>query len=314
MLRTLRVGRLRSIVTVVLMVVPLAAVSPQPAAQRPPRQPQAPQGVEVVWNVPYTSVGERLLRVNIARPAQIPDEPMPVAVWIHGGGWRGGTNNPSRNYPLAQRGYFTISVEYRLTDEAIFPSQITECKAAISWLRANAEVLHINPDKIGVWGSSAGGHLAALVGTSMGVKQFEWPNAQGHSSDVQCVIDLFGPSDFAAMVGAPSRIDRTKADCPEALLLGGLISENPDKARAASPVTHVDGNEPPFLIMHGTEDQVVPFDQSEILYEALQKVGAQVTFVRVKGAGHGFSGQEIDPGREALQTMCLEFFDKHLKD
>lgn len=284
----------------------------QPRAQQAQARPQPPADVEVVPNVTYLTVDGRALRMNIARPKTPPDEPMPVVVFIHGGAWRAGDADPSRNYPLAQRGYFTASIEYRLSQEALFPAQIHDCKAAIRWIRKYAKELNIDPDRIGVWGSSAGGHLVALLGTSIGVQALEGPGNAGYSSAVQCVVDMFGPSDLPAMVGKPSNIDRTRPDCPEAQLIGGLISDNLDKAKAASPVTYVDGNEPPFLILHGTEDPTVPFNQSEILDEALRKVGADVTFVPVKGAGHGFFGPTIEPGAAEIDKMIAEFFDRHL--
>ncbi len=284
----------------------------QPRARQAQARPQPPADVEVVPNVTYLTVDGRALRMNIARPKTPPDEPMPVVVFIHGGAWRAGDADPSRNYPLAQRGYFTASIEYRLSQEALFPAQIHDCKAAIRWIRKYAKELNIDPDRIGVWGSSAGGHLVALLGTSIGVQALEGPGNAGYSSAVQCVVDMFGPSDLPAMVGKPSNIDRTRPDCPEAQLIGGLISDNLDKAKAASPVTYVDGNEPPFLILHGTEDPTVPFNQSEILDEALRKVGADVTFVPVKGAGHGFFGPTIEPGAAEIDKMIAEFFDRHL--
>lgn len=284
----------------------------QPRARQAQARPQPPADVEVVPNVTYLTVDGRALRMNIARPKTPPDEPMPVVVFIHGGAWRAGDADPSRNYPLAQRGYFTASIEYRLSQEALFPAQIHDCKAAIRWIRKYAKELNIDPDRIGVWGSSAGGHLVALLGTSIGVQALEGPGNAGYSSAVQCVVDMFGPSDLPAMVGKPSNIDRTRPDCPEAQLIGGLISDNLDKAKAASPVTYVDGNEPPFLILHGTEDPTVPFNQSEILDEALRKVGADVTFVPVKGAGHGFFGPTIEPGTAEIDKLIAEFFDRHL--
>ncbi|MDI9583429.1 MAG: alpha/beta hydrolase [Acidobacteriota bacterium] len=284
----------------------------QPRARQAQARPQPPADVEVVPNVTYLTVDGRALRMNIARPKTPPDEPMPVVVFIHGGAWRAGDADPSRNYPLAQRGYFTASIEYRLSQEALFPAQIHDCKAAIRWIRKYAKELNIDPDRIGVWGSSAGGHLVALLGTSIGVQALEGPGNAGYSSAVQCVVDMFGPSDLPAMVGKPSNIDRTRPDCPEAQLIGGLISDNLDKAKAASPVTYVDGNEPPFLILHGTEDPTVPFNQSEILDEALRKVGADVTFVPVKGAGHGFFGPTIEPGAAEIDKLIAEFFDRHL--
>jgi len=313
--------RLAAVCTVLIGLL-VSLVCAQPPAtmnrrrpiQRPRRQFRPPPDLELVPNVVYGTGGGRDLHLNILRPKQIPEEPMPAIVYIHGGGWRGGTNNPAPNVIYARNGYFTAAVEYRLSGEAQFPAQIEDCKAAIRWLRANAEQLHIDPDRIGVWGGSAGGHLVALLGTSIGVKELEGTGGNPEQSTaVQCVLDLFGPSDLPAMVDAPSNIDRHSPNCPETLFLGGRIEDKPEVAKAAGPVTYVDGNEPPFLIFHGTRDMVVPYNQSEILYEALKKVDCDVTFVPVEGAGHGFRGNAITPSVREIDAMKLEFFNKHLK-
>src|SRR6185437_7517091 len=169
---------------------------------------------------------------------------------------------------------------YRLSGEATWPAQIHDCKAAIRWLRANAAKYGLDPDRIGVTGASAGGHLAAMLGLGGGVAALEGdvgPHT-GVSSRVKCVVDQFGPSDLLAMADHSSRIDHNAPDSPESKLIGGALQENKEKARAASPITYISRDDPPFLILHGTEDPLVPFNQSERLAEALKTVGVPCVF------------------------------------
>src|SRR5262249_37667916 len=163
--------------------------------------------------------------------------------------------------------YAAASIGYRLSQHAKFPAQIEDCKAALRWLRANAKKYGLDPDRVGVWGASAGGHLVALLGTAADVK--EWDGVGGNtdqSSRVQRVCDRFGPSDFMTIAGKSPR-----ADSPVAELLGGPVAENKENAAKASPVTHVSKSSAPFLILHGDEDPTVPVAQSEELADALKK-------------------------------------------
>ncbi len=309
--------RLPLIVGCLLLVlgVLIARAHSQPAPAPAQAVRTLPDNVELLPDVVFGTGGGRPLKMNIVRPKVIPEAPMPVVVWIHGGAWLAGDNNPGRNIPLAQRGYFTASIEYRLSREAQFPAQIEDCKAAIRYLRANAEKYHLNPNKIGCWGSSAGGHLVALLGTSGGVKELEGSGGNpDFSSAVQCVVDLFGPTDFTQIGKFPSTMNHMAANSPEALLLGGPIADNPEKCRAANPITYIDKGDPPFLIFHGDKDQTVPFNQSELLYAALQKAGVESTFVPVKGGGHGWGPQTpTEPTSREVDQMTLAFFDRHLK-
>ena len=232
--------------------------------------------------------------------------PLPAIVWIHGGGWGAGDKRRgARNIlPFAERGYVCVSISYRLTDEAVFPAQIHDCKAAIRYLRAHAGQYGIDPDRIGVWGASAGGHLAALLGTSGGITGLEgdegWPD---FSSRVQAVCDWYGPVDFySAAHQAPE--DRR----PEKLL-GGEVLENRELAALASPVSHATPDDPPFLIMHGTRDDVVPLKQSRLLKWALSRQGVPVYFSVVRGGEHG--GERFE--QEKVRAKVMKFFDAHLK-
>ncbi len=273
----------------------------------PQTQPDlaVPKGVKAIRNIEYAHIGGKRLLLDLYLPKDN-DKPLPVVVWIHGGGWRAGDKERCPALPLAGKGFAVASINYRLTDVACFPAQIHDCKGAIRWLRAHAKEYKLDPERIGVWGSSAGGHLVALLGTSGGVKELEGDvgGNTGFSSRVQAVCDLCGPATFREE-DLPEGAD--EGNVPQALtkLLGGPLEENRDKARAASPVTHITKDDPPFLIVHGDADPVVPVRQSRILAEALKKAGVDVTLRIIPGAGHGVNSLET-------QEAAAEFFRKHL--
>ena len=236
------------------------------------------------------------------------DMSLPLIIWIHGGAWLGGSKD-SRSPALSftTNGYAVAHVGYRLSPEAKFPAQIHDCKAAVRWLRANAMKYNLDPNKFAAWGASAGGHLVALLGTSGGVAELEGnDNDLKESSRVQAVVDWFGPTDLLRMGDAASDVRHNAPDSPESKLIGGPILENNDKAAKASPTTYVTKEAPPFLIMHGDHDRDVPFNQSELLYAALNKAGVDVTFVPMKGAGHGFGGPEAIAPVEDFLKRCLK--------
>lgn len=271
-------------------------------AQRERGKVEIPTDVDVVTGVEFGQGGGRALKLNIIRPKTIPSEPMPVVVYIHGGGWQNGSaeRGIGQLAGFARRGYFGASIEYRLSDEATFPAQIEDAKCAIRFLRAKAAEYNLDPDRIGVWGGSAGGHLAALLGTSGGIKELE--GSGGHatfSSRVQAVCDWFGPADLALMLEPSS---------PKAVakMLGGTPAKIKEHVAAASPITHVSKDDPPFLIMHGDQDPVVPFRQSVLMHEALKKAGVESTLHIIAGAGHGLRGDEH-------VKMAADFLDRHLK-
>jgi acetyl esterase/lipase len=274
-------------------------------------QPQRPRdsllgGVEVMRDIEYDRAGDKKLLLDVYLPEQELDEPLPVIVWIHGGGWQGGDKGECPALWLVEKGYAAVSISYRFTDQAHFPAQIHDCKSAIRWIRANAAKYGLDPERIGVWGSSAGGHLAALLGASGDVKELEGSGANAEqSSRVQAVCDFFGPTDFLKLRAHPEEVEPELQSVVTGLL-GGPIEENKERAAQASPVTYVSKDDPPFLIMHGSDDRIVPVSQSQSLYDALKKAGVEVTLHVVEGAGHGFDGPEI-------RKMVEEFFDKHLK-
>lgn len=264
-------------------------------------------------DVEYASTGGISLKLDL----YVPDGPgpYPAVVFIHGGGWSGGDkslNVNSSRVRQASRGYVVASINYRLSGQATFPAQSYDCKAALRWLRANASRYRIDPARIGLWGSSAGGHLVALLGTSGDVADLEGSLGNASfSSRVQCVVDWYGPSDLTtidAQAPACSSIP-SGPTAPHALLLGCPPSACPDTARRASPVAYVTADDPPFYIAHGTNDCTVPPAQSQELYDALVAKGVPATLRMLQGSGHG--GPAFD---DATNLPELEaFLDRHLK-
>ena len=269
-----------------------------------PAQPKVPEGVKVLRNLDYVKDGHERQKLDLYLPEKA-DGPLPVVVWVHGGAWRNGSKEGCPAVFLSGKGYAVASINYRLSQQAVFPAQIEDCKAAIRWLRANAKKYNLDPDHVGVWGGSAGGHLVALLGTTGGVKELEGKGGNlDQSSRVQCVVDWFGHSDFRDAPGA-----RDNPMHPVAQLLGGTISKEKEKAALASPVVHITKDCPPFLIMHGDQDRPVPLPQSKMLAEALKKANVPVTLVILEGAGHG--GPEFY--KEENRKRIEEFFKLHLK-
>jgi acetyl esterase/lipase len=232
----------------------------------------------------------------------------PLVVSIHGGGWQSGDRTQTGDtLRLVERGYALASVSYRLTDAATFPAQIRDCRAAVRWLRAHADEYGIDPTRVAAWGWSAGAHLAALLGTAPD-ESFGDPDVHPEQSHrVDAVLDCFGPTDLLAMAGQESDLDHTAADSPEGKLVGGPVRERADRARRASPLTHVDGTEPPFLVVHGSADAVVPRAQSDLFVSALADADDAVTYHVVAGGGHG--GFD-DP---AVPDLVDGFLDRHLQ-
>ena len=280
------------------------ALAPWAVAQEKPG-PKLPEGTKVLRDLEYVKGGHERQKLDLYLPKA--DGPLPLVVWVHGGAWRTGSKDGGGPaLPLLARGYAVASINYRLSQHAAFPAQIHDCKAAVRWLRANAKEHRLDPDRIGVWGGSAGGHLVALLGTTAGHKGLEGDlGYTDQPSRVQCVIDFFGPADFTSM---PAQLAQN-ATGPVAQLVGGPVSENKEKAALASPVTHVTRDAAPFLIVHGDKDATVPLAQSEKLAEVLKKAGAEVTLVTLEGAAHGGAPFTNPENRKKYD----EFLDKHLK-
>ena len=241
----------------------------------------------------------------------------PAVVHFHGGGWRQGAASPATAAWLAGQGFVGISVNYRLSREAVFPAAVHDCKAAVRWARCRAADYGIDPERIGAIGESAGAHLAVLLGATAGDAYLEGDGPYGaYSSRVQAVVDQYGPTDFLKMDDAPGKIDHAHPDSPESAFVGGPIQERQEQVRRANPITYVDPSTPPTLIIHGRNDLSVPYNQSELLYAALLRAGVAARLVPVEGAGHGFKpdppGGRIAPSRQEIDGMIVEWFRRYL--
>jgi acetyl esterase/lipase len=274
-----------------------------------------PQGFKADYNVAYVDGGDEAQVLDIYYPEE-GGEPRPLLVWIHGGGWRAGSKDGVPWIYQLQRGYVVASVEYRFSQKAIFPAQIDDCLAAIRYLRKNAAQYGIDRKKIGVGGSSAGGHLSALVGTSGGQGVFKPVGGHADVYDgVQAVCDIFGPTDFWTVIEQAEKDPNVKnifkwnAGDPYSELIGGGLGKDRERCDAVSPVHYASKKSPPFLILHGDHDTLVPYAQSVELEEKLKTVGVEVLLQKIEGAGHGgavFNHAEI-------RKLTDRFFDRHLK-
>ncbi len=248
--------------------------------------------IEIKNDIPYADTGNPRQSLNLILPKSRKKKNLPALIYVHGGGWKNGNKDQGvvRLLPYVESGeYVGISVGYRLSGEARWPAQIHDCKAAVRWVRGNAKKYGINPEKIGVFGSSAGGHLVAILGTSGNVKELEGSlgNYKTMESRVHCVGNFFGPSALLEMSKFPSRIDHDAANSPESQLIGGALQKNKKKAIKASPINYVTKDDCPFIHVHGTNDQLVPYNQSVIFHKKLLENGCDSTLITVKGGGHG---------------------------
>jgi acetyl esterase/lipase len=264
----------------------------------------------LVSNVAYASGEAHLLDLYVPKAGPAPFK---TVIWVHGGGWKSGDKtNVNQAKHLLCRGYALASINYRLSDEAKFPAQIHDVKAAIRFLRANAGLYGLDPQRFALFGSSAGGHLAALGGTSGGVAELEdltMGNA-GVSSRVQAVVDWYGPTDFKQMdaqlrVQGCSTGGHSSPTSGESLLLGCTVGDAAcaGAVSRANPVTYANAGDPPTLLMHGTADCVVPGAQSELLRDALSAAGTCNAFRPVLGAGHGTPHWLTAPVQEAVAAF-----------
>jgi acetyl esterase/lipase len=245
------------------------------------------QDVRAIKDLEYARAGDTALKLDLYLPAQVMS-PL-VVVWVHGGAWRGGSKNNPAILPLTARGFAVASVDYRLSQVAQFPAQIHDIKAAVRYLRATAAEHGIAAEKIAISGGSAGGHLAALVGVTSGVKELEGElgDHRGESSDVQAIVVFYGASNLTTIL-AQSTPHGVSVRAPALdLLLGGQSEAKADLARLASPVFHVDKGDPPLLWYHGDQDPQMPINQAHEMVGAYKKAGLPATLEVVYGGAHG---------------------------
>jgi acetyl esterase/lipase len=301
--------RQRHWLAVIIAAAVVGTLTAQPIRARP-RPPQITD-TEIQRDLVYKRINGRALGLDLYSPSK-PSGPLPVIIWLHGGGWsKGRKEGHSPAVTLVDDGYAVASVDYRLTGVAPFPAQIEDCKAAVRWLRANASKYNLDPDRIGVWGFSAGGHLAALLGTSGGVKELEGNgDNMSYSSRVQAVCVVSGPGDLLQLyrdATGPSGAEMNPKVKPALeALIGVPVEENKTKAMAASPISYVSKDDPPFLIIQGENDVTVPVSLTQSFFAALEAAGVDATLEIDTGRGHGVGGPKFEP-------MIKEFFDKHLR-
>lgn len=286
----------------------------------PARVTQWPGGVTSLADVTYQAIpGYRPQIVDIYMPPRNTG-PKPLILYIHGGGWIAGHTRQSgafADFPavlarLAGEGFVVASLEYRLAKEARFPAQIQDARAALRFLKANADRFGIDPTRTGVWGGSAGGHLAALVGTSCGVTALDPADTRAPTGSecVQAAVTWYGVFDFAALAAArPGMVDAAAAE-----LVGCKPCTAPDYA-PASPVTYIDRSDPPFLLIHGEADQTVPVAQSHLAEARFKAAGVSVESIYIPGVDHSFIGKTPAETRAAsLRAInaTFDFFHKQL--
>lgn len=260
---------------------------------------------KVVKDIEYARPNGYSLFLDLYLPESQGGEKKPVVIWVHGGGWKNGSKDNCKAAWLAEEGIAVASISYRLTDVAQWPAQIDDCREAVRWVRRNASVFGLDPDRVGSWGSSAGGHLVALMGT------LPYPESEAVSSRVSAVCDWYGPTELLTM--PPNNVGggRTEADVANsngAKLLGCTLKDCLDLARQASAYDHVSKDDSVFLIMHGDEDPGVPIQQSIQFHERLKKTGVPSQFEVVEGAGHG--GKLFDTAE--VKAKVLTFFQARL--
>ena len=273
-----------------------------------PSHGQTDAAITVSRDIVYAAPGNVPVRLDLYVPGGLA-KPPPIVIYIHGGGWQAGSKERPVALGLTQQGFALASIDYRLSPVAIWPAQIDDCKAAVRWVRANASKYGYDAGKIGVIGDSAGGHLVALLGTTAGDPKLEGDEGNaGVSSTVQAAVDYYGPTNFISLVDQVTPQQRSNIENPVTRLFGGPIwnggpvADKQEVAKEASPVYHVTPQSCPFFIVHGDQDKVVPPQQSEEFYRALQKAGVPSTLVIVKGGGHGFN----DPPSALAATNFLK--------
>jgi acetyl esterase/lipase len=263
--------------------------------------------------------GYRPLRLDLYLPPMA-REPVPTVVWIHGGAFMHGDRTALP--PLLEQvriftklplsGFAVASVEYRLSGEAPFPAQLEDIQAAIRWLRRRHEELEIDPNRMAAWGESAGGHLAAFAGVAGRRGPARGVQGDDPPADVAAVVDWYGPTDFSLMdrqAPPDSLMRHDDPDSPEARLIGAPVQDRPDLVSRADPCRWVTAEAPPFLIMHGTHDRLVPVGQSELLAQRLREAGVAVELRCIEGADHVFEGYV---GGAALVEEVIAFLSRML--
>ncbi len=277
-------------------------------------------------------MGYRPLRMDVYRPANAKAASRPLLIWVHGGGWVGGTPEgasafadwPGALARIAAKGYVVAAVSYRLAKEEPFPAAIRDVKSGIRWLREHAADYGIDPAQVGIFGESAGGHLVGLAGTSCGVADLEpvdetrrrGPAAADEkapaSTCVQGVVGWFGAYDFN--LKGPVEYPPQPPEDPTRLFIGCYTAQCTTEQKAwVSPITYVDQSDAPMLLIHGDEDFAVPYQQSEAFAARLKAASVPVEVLIIKGANHAWFGKtqaETEAAHRQALAATIDWFDK----
>jgi acetyl esterase/lipase len=306
--------------------------------------------VKILRDLVYSNAGGVPRLADLFLPVGVKG-PIPVILWVHGGGWRFGDRKlaPDLSRRFAERGFAMLSFEYRLSDETTFPDPVADVKTAVRWVRSVAAEHALDPQAIGLWGSSAGGHLSACAALSQ--EQFSTAEHPDFSSAVAAVVDGYGPTDFSLIdedrVSRPPKVPDAETvvirdvlpachpDSFESRHLGVPVKKGSPEVARANPISYVHADAPPFLILHGESDALVPWTQSQLLYDALAAAGNEVTLVKYERLGHGFFNNtaldetgagpatavtagdrrgEISWSRSTVFALCEEFFRFYLAE
>lgn len=277
---------------------------------------EADADLEIRENTEYGKCAGETLILDIARPKDAEGK-LPAILLIHGGGWQGGNKNSLRPMirEFARHGYVAMTVGYRLAPKHRAPAQIEDTKCAVRWVRAHADELGVDPERIGAMGMSAGAHLSMLLGVMDSSDGHEGDGGWGdQSSKVQCVVSYFGPTNLTKqdLTDSPAK-GIVREDMVRMILtnvLGGQPEEHVETLKAFSPITYVNAGDAPMLLFQGTADNLVPYDQAFEMAAALSQAGIEGRVELILGARHGWGGDEL----KRTQQAALAFFDRHLKD
>ncbi|MDP0499783.1 MAG: alpha/beta hydrolase [Verrucomicrobiota bacterium JB022] len=282
------------------LVLPLALVVPVRAEFTPP---EVPAGWRYHHDVEIGKVGDVVLRLELVAPEDKPPEPLPVIVYIHGGGWNHGSKDAhgKRLAGMARRGYVGVAISYRFAPKHSYPAQMEDVLAAIRFLKAHAAQYHVDPSRINLWGSSAGGHLASLAGVTANNPDVNYATHglwEGEDVNVFAVVDFCGPNSnfLGAMANQSGSLSK---------FLGARSQSIPEKSREAMPITHVDAEDPPFFVAHGDADRTVPVTWSRDFVQALKDAGARVEYHELPGGGHNLSATHPE-----AQDLAYAFLDR----
>jgi acetyl esterase/lipase len=281
----------------------IPTATPQPTSTLNPSPVPFQRYGETLTDVAYCAADTSSQKMDVYFPAS--GGPWPALLYVHGGSWMRGDKSEALMFAngMTSQGYLVVSINYRLYPPATFPAMIQDVKCAVRSLRAHANEYHLDPDQIGAMGVSAGGHLVSLLGTSDATDGWDVGEYLDQSSRVQAVVAMAPVTDLSR--NFPNADIETMKQ----------VGFGEDNVAEASPITHVTADDPPFLLIHGDQDAVVPYEQSQLMYDRLVQINVPAQLVIVKNAGHSFIAPEgtATPSWAEINQIILDFLAKYLK-